>query len=162
MMATVPASKDVLRYTTRAAARFAARMECDPEDVAQRVLVAVSADVRHGRAPWPVVVVSIRHALAGIVRHDRASRRSSNLPTVAAHSGIASRDRISDVEQLELRLDIEVCLARESVEVRRLCALLQSMTLTEASRVMDVPRSTLAGWLASLRERMEARGLGRG
>lgn len=160
MMATVPASSDVMRYATRAAARFAARTDCDAEDVAQRVLVAVSADVRDGRAPWAVVVVSIRHALATIVRHDRAARRSSNLPTVAAHSGIASRDRISDQEQLELRLDIDVCLARESVDVRRLCGLLESMTLAEASRVMGVPRSTLRAWLASLRERMEARGLG--
>jgi predicted DNA-binding protein (UPF0251 family) len=162
MMATVPASKDVLRYTTRAAARFAARMELDPEEVAQRVLVAVSQEVRHGLADWPVVVVAIRHALAGIVRHDRAARRCSNLPTVAAHSGIPTRDRITDVEQLELRLDIETCLARESADTRRLCELLQSMTLTEASRVMEVPRSTLVGWLASLRERMEARGLGDG
>lgn len=162
MMATVPAAKDVLRYATRAAARFAERMDCDPEDVAQRVMVAVSADIREGRAPWEVVVVSVRNALAGIVRHDRAARRSSNLPTVSAHSGIASRDRITDQEQLELRLDIEVCLSRESADVRRLCRLLRSMTLTEASRVMGVPRSTLAGWLASLRERMEARGLGGG
>lgn len=159
MMATVPAARDVLRYATRASARFAARMECDPEDVAQRVLLAVAEDVRNGRAPWPVVVTAIRHALAGIVRHDRAARRSSNLPTVVAHSGIASRARISDQEQLELRLDIEVCLSRESAEVRRLCGLLQSMTLSDAARVMGVPRSTLAGWLASLRERMEARGI---
>jgi DNA-directed RNA polymerase specialized sigma24 family protein len=161
-MSTVPAAQDVLRYATRAAARFSARMECDPEDVAQRVMVAVSADIREGRAPWEVVVVSVRNALANIVKHDRRACRSSGFPTVAAHSGIASRDRITDQEQLELRLDIEVCLSRESVEVRRLCGLLRSMTLTEASRVMGVPRSTLRGWLASLRERMEARGLGGG
>lgn len=159
-MAIVPAARDVLRYATRASARFAVRMECDAEDVAQRVLLAVADDVRHGRAPWPVVVTAIRHALAGIVRHDRAARRGANLPTVAAHSGIASRDRISDLEQLELRIDIDVCLSRESEEVQRLCGLLQSMTLTEASRAMGVPRSTLAGWVAALRERMEARGFG--
>jgi DNA-directed RNA polymerase specialized sigma24 family protein len=162
MMSLVPAAQDVLRYATRAAARFSARMDADHEDVAQRVMLAVSADIRDGRAPWAVIVVSIRHALAGIVRHDRAARRYSNLPTVSAHSGIASRDRISDQEQVELRHDIDLCLSRESPEVRRLCALLESMTLTQAARVMGVPRATLRGWLASLRERMEAKGLGGG
>jgi excisionase family DNA binding protein len=34
------------------------------------------------------------------------------------------------------------------------------MTVAEAAVVMNVPRSTLRGWLASLRERMEARGIG--
>lgn len=160
MMSLDPSPSDVLQYTSAAAAKYAARSGDDPEEIEQRILQAVSSEVRDGLAPWALVVVSVRNSIAGIAKHDRRARRVCDVPTVQAHNGIAKRDRISDQDQAELRLDIETCLARESPQVRKLCRLLETMTLAEAAREMDVPRSTARGWIASLRERMEAKGLG--
>lgn len=151
---------DVARYVAMSAARYAGRSGDDADDIAQRVLASVGAIVRDGNAEWALTVTAVRNAIASIAKHDRRSRRSPNLPVVSAHSGIAERQRITEQERIELRIDIDACLAREGKRVRELCKLLETMTLSEASAVMSVPRSTLRGWLASLRERMEARGIG--
>lgn len=151
---------DVLRLVRHEAERYACRCNCDPDDVAQRVLVTVGESVREGRAEWAVTVTAIRNAIAHIWRDDRRLRRCPSVPVIEAHSGIPATDAMSDQRRIELRLDIDACLAREGEKVRRLCSLLETMTLAEAAVVMDVPRSTLRGWLASLRERMEARGIG--
>lgn len=151
---------DVLRLVRHEAERYAARWGGDPEDVAQRVIATVGEFVREGRAEWAVTVTAIRNAVASIARHDRRSRRCPNLPVIEAHSGIPATDSLSDQRRIELRMDIDACLAREGEAVRRLCGMLETMTLAEAAAVMLVPRSTLRGWLASLRERMEARGIG--
>lgn len=160
MMAIDPSPADVLRYAGVEAARYAERSGDDPEEIEQRILQAVSSEVREGRAPWALVVVSVRNSIAGIAKHDRRLRRVCDVPTVQAGSGIPQQHGISDQDQAELRMDIETCLARESPQVRKLCRLLETMTLAEAAREMDVPRSTARGWIASLRERMEAKGLG--
>lgn len=151
---------DVWRHVALAAARYAVRSGGDPEEIAQRVLLAVGEPVREGRAEWALTVVAIRNAVASLARHDRRSRRCPAAPVIEAHSGIPTTDSISDQRRADLRLDIDACLSRESENVRRLCSLLETMTVAEAAVVMGVPRSTLRGWLASLRERMEARGLG--
>lgn len=158
MMTSEP-KNDVLRYTSVAAARYASRSGDDPEEIEQRILQAVSCEVRDGVAPWALVVTSVRNAIANIAKHDRRARRTCDVPTVGAHNGIPTRDRITDQERAELRLDINACLSRESANVRRLCRLLETMTLTEAAREMGVARSTLRGWLKALRDRMEAKGL---
>jgi DNA-directed RNA polymerase specialized sigma24 family protein len=151
---------DVLRAVRVEAERYAARWGGEPEEVAHRVLAYVGETVRDGRADWAVVVVSIRRALAKIARHDRRLRRSPTLPVVSAHAGIPAVDAMADQRRIDLRIDLDACLAKEGAAVRRLCGLLETMTIAEAAAVMGVPRSTLRGWLASLRERMEARGMG--
>jgi hypothetical protein len=151
---------DVLRAVRVEAERYAARWGGEPEEVAQRVLAYVRETVRDGREDWAVVVVSIRRALARIARHDRRLRRSPSVPVVQAHAGIPAADAMADQRRIDLRIDLDACLAKEGAAVRRLCSLLETMTVAEAAVVMGVPRSTLRGWLASLRERMEARGLG--
>lgn len=160
MMTRSRARHDVLAYVESAARRYCSRTSDEPEEIAQRILARVSDDVRRGIGPWDNVVASIRQAIADIARFDRRAKRCCNLPTQVAHSGIIDRGSIADQERIELRLDIDACLAREGESVRRLCLLLETMSLAEASRAMDVPRRTLRGWLASLRERMEARGFG--
>jgi DNA-directed RNA polymerase specialized sigma24 family protein len=151
---------DVLRAVRVEAERYAARWGGEPEEVAQRVLVTISEAVREGRADWAFVVVSIRNAVASIARHDRRARRCPSVPVIVAHSGLPVADAMAEQKRIDLRIDIDSCLAREGENVRRLCSLLETMTIAEAAVVMGVPRSTLRGWLASLRERMEARGLG--
>jgi DNA-directed RNA polymerase specialized sigma24 family protein len=151
---------DVLRAVRVEAERYAARWGGEPEEVAQRVLVTIGEAVREGRADWAFVVVSIRNAVASIARHDRRARRSPTVPVIVAHSGLPVADAMAEQKRIDLRIDIDSCLAREGENVRRLCSLLETMTIAEAAVVMGVPRSTLRGWLASLRERMEARGLG--
>lgn len=151
---------DVVRAVRAEAERYTARWGGDSDDVAQRVLACVSAPVREGRTDWAVVVVAIRGALAEIARHDRRLRRSPSLPVVSAHAGIPAADAMADQRRIDLRLDLDACLAKEGAAVRRLCSLLETMTVAEAAVVMNVPRSTLRGWLASLRERLEARGIG--
>lgn len=151
---------DVLRLVRYESERYAARCGGDPEDVAQRVLATVGEPVREGRAEWATTVRAIRNAIATIWRNDRRAKRCPNLPVIEAHSGIPATDSLSDQRRIELRMDIDACLAREGERVRELCALLETMTVAEAAVVMNVPRSTLRGWLASLRERMEARGIG--
>jgi len=151
---------DVLRAVRVEAERYAARWGGEPEEVAHRVLAYVGETVRDGRADWAVVVVSIRRALAKIARHDRRARRCPSVPVIVAHSGLPVADAMAEQRRIDLRIDIDSCLAREGENVRRLCSLLETMTAAEAAVVMGVPRSTLRGWLASLRERMEARGMG--
>lgn len=153
---------DVLRLVRHEAERYASRWGGDTDDVAQRVLVRVGESVREGRAEWALTVTAVRNAMASIARHDRRSRRCPDFPVIEAHSGIPASDAMSDQRRIELRMDIDACLAREGERVRELCALLETMTVAEAAVVMNVPRSTLRGWLASLRERMEARGIGPG
>ena len=151
---------DVLRAVRAEAERYAGRWGGEPEDVAHRVLACVSAPVREGRADWAVVVVSIRRALAKIARHDRRLCRSPSVLVVSAHAGIPAADAMADQRRIDLRIDLDACLAKEGAAVRRLCSLLETMTLADAAVVMNVPRSTLRGWLASLRERLEAKGSG--
>lgn len=160
MMVADHGLEHVLGLVRRESERYAARWGGDPEDVCQQVLSMVGESVREGRADWALIVIAIRNAIAHVARDDRRMRRCPNIPVVSAHSGIAAREVITDQERIELRLDIDACLEREGESVRRLCSLLETMTLSEAAAVMDVPRSTLRGWLASLRERMEAKGLG--
>lgn len=160
MMVSDHGLDDVLRLVRCEADRYVARWGGDPEDVAQRVIATVGESVREGRAEWALVVIAIRNALADVARNDRRSKRCPNVPVVSAHTGIPARQSLTDQERIELRLDIDACLEREGESVRRLCTLLETMTLSEAAVAMDVPRSTLRGWLASLRERMEAKGLG--
>jgi DNA-directed RNA polymerase specialized sigma24 family protein len=131
---------------------------------------------------WGVVAAAARNAVANIARHDHAAKRGQRckqatcgidelenlkldgMQNCPVRHSIEALDRKRgkgnpERERAELRLDIETCLAKESLEVRRLCLLLQAYTVTEAARVMGIPRSTAVGWLASVRERMEARGL---
>jgi DNA-directed RNA polymerase specialized sigma24 family protein len=160
MTAAEHTAADVIRHVALAAARYAIQSGGDPDEISQRVLVTIGEAVREGRADWAFVVVSIRNAVASIARHDRRARRSPSVPVIVAHSGLPVADAMAEQKRIDLRIDIDSCLAREGENVRRLCSLLETMTVAEAAVVMGVPRSTLRGWLASLRERMEARGLG--
>jgi len=161
MMTSDRTDRDVVAYAESAARRYASRTDDEPEDIAQRILARVSADVRSGSAPWDHVVASVRQAIADIARFDRASKRSHRGWSMGSADGIPAKDGITDIERAELRMDLASCIEREGESVRRLCSLLETMSLSEAADVMNVPRSTLRGWLASLRERLEARGLGR-
>lgn len=153
---------DVVRLARFEAERYTDRWGGEPDEVAQRVLATVADAVREGRAEWAVIVTAIRNAIANVARDDRRVRRCPDFPVIEAHAGIPATGAIPDQTRVELRMDIDACLAREGESVRRLCGLLETMTVAEAAVVMDVPRSTLRGWLASLRERMEARGIGPG
>lgn len=161
MTTTNRTHRDVVAYAESAARRYASRTKDEPEDIAQRILVRVSAEVRSGSAPWGNVVASIRQAIADIARFDRAAKRAHVGWKMVISDGSYTKGGITDLERAELRLDIAACLDHEGESVRRLCSLLETMSLSEAAEVMNVPRSTLRGWLASLRERLEARGLGR-
>ncbi len=153
---------EAVAYARRVAAWYARTAGVDPEDCASRVLVIVSELWAIVPAiEWGLAVRSIRNAIASIHREKRAQKRQ--LP---ARRIEVDADDIDDrsagascMRSVEMRIDIDTCLARESADVRRLCSLLETMSVSEASRVMGVPRTTLVGWLASLRERMEARGL---
>ena len=158
MMVRDTTREEVLKHAAAAARRYCRRSGDDPEEIAQRILATVSVDVRDGVADWPLVVIAVRNAIASIARFDRRARRCCDLPVMAPHAGIVREERITEQERVDLRLDIEACLAREGENVRVLCSLLERMTLSEAAREMGVARSTLRGWLASLRERMEAKG----
>jgi len=160
MMTRDATRRDVMEYAESTARKYASRTNDEPEDIAQRILARVPDDVRSGAAAWDRVVVCVRRAVRDIARFDRRAKRSPNVPVVSAGSGIAETPRISDQRRAELRIDLESCIAREAESVQRLCILLQTMTLAEAADVMRVPRSTLRGWLAGLRDRMEARGMG--
>ena len=153
---------EAVAYARRVAAWYARRAGADPEEIAGRVLVKVARLWADGPlVAWGLLVASVRTSIADVHRDDRAAKRTPAARRLEfdAESIAERRSGEHDPRTLELRMDIDTCLARESADVRRLCGLLETMTLTEASRVMNVPRSTLAGWLASLRERMEARGL---
>jgi DNA-directed RNA polymerase specialized sigma24 family protein len=162
MMVADHTAADVLAFVAASAARYVARSGGDAEEITQRIMLAIGEPVRHGESEWAYTVTAVRNAVASIARHDRRLRRFPAVPVVSAHSGIAQRDAMSDQERIELRIDIDACLEREGEQVRRLCRLLETMSVAEASRVMNVPRSTLAGWLAGLRDRMEAKGLSPG
>jgi DNA-directed RNA polymerase specialized sigma24 family protein len=159
MMVRDTTREDVVRHAGAAARRYCQRSGDDAEEIVQRILATVSVDVRDGVADWPLVVIAVRNAIASIARFDRRARRCCDLPVMVAHSGIVRDERITEQERIELRMDIETCLAKEGQNVRRLCGLLQQMTLAEAAREMGIARRTARGWIASLRERMEAKGL---
>ncbi len=160
MMVSDHTAADVIRHVALAAARYAIQSGGDPDEISQRVLVTIGDAVREGRADWALTVVAIRNAVASIARHDRRARRCPSVPVIVAHAGLPASEAMAEQRRIDLRLDIDACLAKEGENVRRLCSLLETMTVAEAAVVMGVPRSTLRGWLASLRERMEARGLG--
>jgi len=162
MMTRGTTREDVVKHAAAAARRYCLRSGDDAEEIAQRILATVSVDVRDGLADWPLVVIAVRNAIASIARFDRRARRCCDLPVMVAHSGIVKEERITDQERLELRMDLDAVLAREGESVRLLCKLLERMTLTQAAREIGVARSTARGWLASLRERMEAKGYWQG
>lgn len=152
----------IRRYVTRIACGYASRSGLDVADVTSRIMLRMPVmDAIPDRMwSWGFVAASARNALASIVRDDHALKRGHHMHRVPLAADLLERKRdIGEQERCELRLDIETCLAKESADVRRLCVLLATHSVTDAARAMGIPRSTAAGWIASLRERMEARGM---
>lgn len=76
----------------------------------------------------------------------------------SAHDFRLTRDRLSDEELVSLAIDIEEVLARLPPHWQELAARLKTRTKTEAARDMKMPRSTLYGWVRSIRRQFEKRG----
>lgn len=149
-------------YVQRAAERYARRNAGDAEEIAQRILARVPWIVaaRVGAKRWAAVrAVSVSNAIADIDREDRAQKRGEPCEALPP-SGVADPiGRLSQAELTSLRIDLEIGLAREGERVRELCELLKVVSIAEAARIMGISRSTATGWIASLRERLEAKGL---
>ena len=69
------------------------------------------------------------------------------------------RQERSDQETAELALDVEEVLKRLPDNLRRLCELLKTGSISDAARAMGVPRTTLNDHVKKLREFFEAAGL---
>jgi DNA-directed RNA polymerase specialized sigma24 family protein len=150
-------------YIAKAAERYARRTGLDPEDVAQRIMLAVPWGIapRVGERRWSALrAVSVANAIAGIHREDHASKRAHREPErLPDDGGPEEVGRLTEAERVSLRIDLEIGLAREGERVRELCELLKVVTIAEASRIMGISRTTATGWLAGLRDRLEAKGL---
>lgn len=66
-----------------------------------------------------------------------------------AHRGIEHRDRQAGIERT---LNISDVVAQLDPELAEICSLLAEMSVTEAARVLGIPRTTLISRLAKIRE----------
>ena len=69
------------------------------------------------------------------------------------------RQARSDQETVELALDVEGALKQLPDNLRRLCELLKTGTISDAARAMGVPRTTLNDWVKKIGKFFEAAGL---
>ncbi|MFO0916601.1 MAG: sigma-70 family RNA polymerase sigma factor [Pirellulales bacterium] len=125
-----------------------------------------------------ITAVVDRHA-ANLIRNQRAQKRdhrrvaSLNVTVMTAEEGtvelaqtISQREldarigveRRSELELLELRLDVAEVISRLSAELADLADRLQTQTVAEIARDTGIPRSTVNHWVARLRERFEEYG----
>ena len=74
--------------------------------------------------------------------------------------GIRGQPAVSELEQIELRLDIEAILAGMPPDLRRIAELLQQMNISDAARTLGIPRSTLRDRLVAVRKHFAAAGYG--
>ncbi len=130
---------------------------------------------------WKAFVsTTVRRHIASMIRDNQAEKRDYRC-TSSLHVSVGDEDdpaelagticqcdvpsrrcqaQRSSQEQAELRLDIAGCLEQlEDDRLREFCELLQDNSVAQASREMNVPRTTLQDWLRKLRIRFEQRGL---
>jgi RNA polymerase sigma factor (sigma-70 family) len=107
----------------------------------------------------------VHHALADIVRHRQAAKRTAPGLTSLASFG---DDEIADPakhaplripSQTDLALDVGDLLSRLPPDLRQLAEQLKERTLSEIARLTGVPRTTLQGRLLRIRERFQDAGL---
>ena len=65
----------------------------------------------------------------------------------------------SNQETTDLALDVEAVINRLSDDLRRLCELLKTNSITDTARAMGVPRTTLYTYIRQLRKVFKAAGL---
>ncbi len=132
-------------------------------------------------AKWKAfVATTVRRHIASMIRDSLAEKRDYRC-TSSLHVSVGDEDDPAELadticqchvpsrrgqvqrapqEQVELRLDIAECLEHlEDDRLREFCQLLQSRSVAQAARDLDVPRTTLNDWLRKLRSRFEERGL---
>lgn len=150
------------------------------QDLLARVLYSLPRfDPRIGHLHRFVTAVVERH-VANLLRHKRAAKRnhgrvtSLNVTVKIAGEGPTelaqtigdrefdarlSRERRSEQELRELSLDLVSSSATLPDAWRLLLELRKSRSMSEAARILGVPRTTLHDWMRRIRQRFEKAGM---
>jgi RNA polymerase sigma factor (sigma-70 family) len=157
----------------------------DLEDVVQELMLALleSRDAYDPtKARWTYFVKTIVDRKAVSLRRARSAESRGNTMIVAslnvlvhdeegqrvelaqqvqqseggARRGIEHQDRQASVEQ---SINVSIVLAGLEPELANICSLLAQMSVAEAARELDIPRTTLISRLAKVRERFAEAGL---
>ena len=157
----------------------------DPEDLEQEMILDLLQrlpqydSVRAGRNTFTARVVE--HKVATLLEFHHARRRDTGRPVQSlreevndvksapsgkAHSldegaglrRIGAPSRLEG-DRIEERLDVEAILDGLPEDLRQLCGLLRSKTLTEISKETGIPRTNLYRALARLKKRFQESGV---
>jgi RNA polymerase sigma-70 factor (ECF subfamily) len=144
----------------------------DRDDIEQELLLDLlerSANFDPQRAePRAFITLVVQRKISTLIRRRLAEKRrfdqvASSLDDEAAEE-VMTRFRTGeptriDQDFVDLQTDVESVLERLPPDLRELCEHLKSKTLSEISRELGIPRSTLAGRVKKLRRRFEDAGL---
>jgi hypothetical protein len=157
----------------------------DRDEIEQRLYLKLAKRL-HAADPndpkWKAyVATTVRHCIASMIRDSEAEkrdhRRAFSIHVVVgtdeagpielgdtideqqnkSHRGCSSRSR---QELSELALDMATCVAGISdARLREMCERLKFDSISQVSRDMEIPRTTLNAWLRKLMHRFEEQGL---
>jgi RNA polymerase sigma-70 factor (ECF subfamily) len=153
----------------------------DREDIEHSLYLKLLAQLQRTKEPdhrWRAFVAIIAsHQIANMIRDRRAEkrdyRRTCSIQTQLASSKSDSADirdgdvpsrkalpESSELEQINLRIDVAECIASiPNPRHREFCARLQSDSISQVAKDMNLPRTTLNSWLQKVRAPFESRGL---
>lgn len=158
----------------------------DRDDLEQELIAHVIRCVKHYDPTigpfYPYIVTVIDRHARNLTRKRKANKRSAGLRLASLNVDVKSEDgghrelgqlmdvqdgdrrlarerRFTDEQLADLRQDLESVIARLPEPWRQLLEHSKSLTLTEVSQVMQIPRSTLAHWMKQIQERFVEVGL---
>lgn len=176
-------ASELVRRKARQLSRLTSLGRQDPEDLEQELILCLLRklalfDEQRGDLGAYLTTVIERCAL-NLLRDQRAAKRNAvRVSSLSIHVDAGdgepasfaavvpdsvhdfrlNRDLLPDEELVSLAIDIDEVLACLPPHWRGLATRLKTQTKTEAARDMKMPRSTLYGWVRSIRKHFERRG----
>lgn len=168
-------TRKVVRRRVTQLLRMAEFASDDEDDLTQEFFIRLTEAIKQHREDVghrnPYIVSVVDNHVATLLEHRRAGIRytedsvsidqrvkNSELGSVAIGDMLAERDatrrlqmrELSDHTYTNLKSDLAVVVDRLSEAEQRMVHLLRDHTVSEAAKVMGVPRSTLVSWLKKI------------
>jgi RNA polymerase sigma-70 factor (ECF subfamily) len=176
---------NLIRHKARQLARRPEFSQTDQEDLEQEMILDLLRRLPQydpQRSPRNAFITRVvNHMIARLIEFHRAGSRDSGTPTGSLNHEVVHADgSVGDLvqtvdeaachrrtgitsfperERLDMKLDVETALRDLPEDLRRLCKLLQSKTVTEISRETGIPRPTLYDAMERVKERFQKAGL---
>ncbi len=158
----------------------------DRDDLVQEVYVRATRSLQYYKPSvghfYPYVCTVVQRHLTNIVRDRKVTKRSSSKrvslsKTVRSDDGGSvemsqtlsaqdqdrrlGRSRLGEEELNNLRIDLATVISRLPENFQDLLRRRQTHSITEISRDLGIPRSTLNDWMAQIRKLFEEAGFGK-